>query len=384
MKRDRSPKIRLLFLVNVDWFFLSHRLPVALAAKEAGYDVWVAAADSGKGEVIRSHGFHYIPLSISRSGQAFWSELRIFIYILNLYRKVKPDLVHHVTIKPVLYGSLVSKFFPKMAVINAVTGMGFVFSGDKKASGLKNFVTLAFRMAFSKKKLKIVFQNEADRNVFLKSKLIKPEKTLLIRGSGVDCNIYKPVAQSKTDSEHPIVLLASRTIWDKGIAEYTEAARIVKRKFPDVRFLLAGLVDEGNPNVVPESLLTDWHNEGIIEWLGHIDDMAELISKASIVALPTFYPEGVPKILIEAAASGKAIVTTNRPGCNDIVKHGVNGLLVSERDSIELASAIMKLLNAPELMENMGKAGREMVLNEFDVKIVIRETLNLYKQMLAL
>lgn len=255
---------------------------------------------------------------------------------------------------------------------------------DKKASGLKRLVSATYRFALSKKKLRVIFQNEADRDDFVRNKLVKPDKTIIIRGSGVDCSIYKPFDDPTRINNKPMVLLASRMIWDKGIAEFAEAATIVKKLFPDVRFILAGKLDDGNPNAVPESWLQQKTKEGVVEWVGHQDDMVHLINGASIVALPTFYPEGVPKILIEAAACAKPIVATNRPGCNDIVKDGVNGLLVAERDSKALARAIIKLLENPLKMIEMGNAGRKIVLESFDVTIVTRQTLSLYQKMLSL
>lgn len=378
-----SKTTRLLYLVNVDWFFLSHRLPIALAAKEAGYDVWVAAADTGFGHKIREQGLKFIPLPMHRSATGLWSEISVLLFIFGLYRKIKPALAHHVTIKPVIYGSLVARFFRSVSVVNAVTGMGFVFSGDDKASLLKRLALTAYRIAFGQRKLKVIFQNESDRATFVQHKLVKPEKTTLIRGSGVDCNVFKPKDQQTALPEHPVILLASRMIRDKGIAEFAQAAGIVKKQLPGVRFVLAGMIDDSNPNAIPKDQLQEWQSAGLLAWLGHRDDMLELISQASIIALPTYYPEGVPKFLIEAAASGKPIITTNRPGCNDIVKHEINGLLIPERDSEALAGAVIHLLNNPDIMHQMGQAGRKLVLEEFDVKIVIAKTLALYEELLS-
>ena len=354
---------------------------MALAAKEAGYDVWVAAADTGDGEKIKAYGLKFVPIPVSRSGTGLIAELKSLWAIFRVYRKLRPDLVHHISIKPVIYGSLVAKLYPKTPVVNAVTGMGFVFSGDEKASGLKRIVSAAYRFVLSKNKMRVIFQNEADRDAFVNNKLVSANKTVIIRGSGVDASVFKPVKKETDKPGDPIILLASRMIWDKGVAEFVEAAAIVKEHIPDARFILAGKVDDGNPNSVPKEWLQQKTNEGFVEWLGHRDDMLELITKTTIIALPTFYPEGVPKILIEAAAAGKPIVATNRPGCNDIVQDGVNGILIPERDSKALAAAILKLLHDPEKMTQMGKAGRQRVLDEFDVRIVTGQTLELYRKL---
>ncbi len=379
MPPPKSP--RLLFVVNVDWFFLSHRLSLALAAKNAGYDVLVAAADTGDGKTIEAHGLKFIPIPFSRKGTRLSSEMAILPRIFQLYRKLKPDLVHHVSIKPVIYGTMVSRLFPKIAVVNAIPGMGFVFSGDAKADKLRHLVKAAYRIALGKKHMRVIFQNDADRNAFIQDKLIRQHKAVLIRGSGVDCNLFKP-KPGKQKTETPIVLLASRRIRDKGIPEFVEAAAIVKADFPQARFVLAGMVDEGNPNAINAEELKSWQIQGHVEWWGHCENMVELISNATIVTLPTYYPEGVPRILIEAAACGKPIVTTNRPGCSDIVRDGINGLLIPEKDAAALAHALLTLLKSPELCDQYGKEGRKLTVAEFSEEIVVGETLRLYREML--
>ncbi len=380
MPPKKSP--RLLFLVNVDWFFLSHRLPFALAAKNAGYDVIVAAADTGQGKAIEAHGLKFIPIPFSRKGTRLSSELALIPKIFRLYRKLKPDLVHHVSIKPVIYGSIVSRLFPKVPVVNAITGMGFVFSGDEKAGKLRYLVKAAYQIALGKQRMRVIFQNKGDRSAFVQNKLIEIEKTVVIRGSGVDCNAFQPQPQTQ-HSGRPIVLLASRMIRDKGIAEFVKAASIVKKQFPDARFVLAGMVDNENPNTIPADQLRAWEKQGQAEWWGHREDMVDVIAQASIVTLPTYYPEGVPKILIEAAASGKPIVTTNRPGCNDIVRDGLNGILVPEKDAKALAFALLTLLKNPELRDQYGHEGRRLAVAEFSQEVVVKETLKLYWEMLG-
>jgi glycosyltransferase involved in cell wall biosynthesis len=371
-------KIRLLYLVNVDWFFLSHRLPLALAAKEAGYDVWVTCADTGQGEKIREAGLHFIPVPFSRSGTNLTAELRAMLSVFCIYRRVRPQLVHQVTIKPVLYGSVIARlFFRKMKVINAVTGLGFTFTEAKRKSLLSGMVRAMYHFALKNKNATTIFQNPDDLKTFTEHRLIKSSQARIIKGSGVDCNIFKPTGEKP---EVPSVLLASRMIWDKGIAEFAGAAEIVKKTGRHVRFVLAGKAEEGIPNAVPEKQLRDWQEEGLLEWLGHQSDMAGLIAQASIVTLPTVYPEGVPKVLIEAAACGKPIITTNRPGCREIVRHQINGLLIPPRNPQSLAKSIIFLLNNPLVASKYGQAGRQLVLDEFSIEKVITQTLALYPQ----
>lgn len=372
---------RLLFVVNTDWFFLSHRLALALAAKEAGFEVWVAAPDTGVGEQIRDHGLHYVPIGLSRSGTAWLKEIGALLGFVRLYRKVRPDIVHLLTIKPVLYGSLAARLYRKMPVVSAVTGTGYVFSENRKGSALQKLVKTAYRIAFGKQQMRVIFQNAADLDFFVGNKLADSGKSILIRGSGVDTDQYSPrntPAAGPGANTDPVVLMACRMLWDKGVGEFAGAAARVKAKRPEVRFWLAGITDEDAPGSVPSKQLEAWQEQGLLEWLGHRNDMPALIAAASIVALPTHYPEGVPRILIEAAASGKPIVTSDRPGCNDIVRHGLNGLLIPQRDPDALAGAILTLIDDREKMARFGTAGRELACGAFSQETVIAQTLAVY------
>lgn len=376
-KLNKTQKI--LFVVNVDWFFLSHRLPIALAAKDAGFEVWVAAADTGDGEKIESFGLHFIDIPFSRKGTNILSEIRLFPKLFRLYKKLNPELVHHVTIKPVLFGSIVARLFRRIHIVNAITGLGFTFSKDTKAKSLAWGIQRAYKLALGNPRQVTIFQNPDDLNHFVQNNLIKDKQAVIIKGSGVDCSVFKP---SKDHVEGQLILLASRMIQDKGIYEFVEAAEIVKKQKPNVRFVLAGMSDDGNPNAIPVHQLESWTDEGIVEWVGYREEMVSLIQQSSMVVLPTTYPEGVPKILIEAAACGKPIITSDRPGCREIVTDRINGFLIDPGDSSELASTILTLLNDPELGKKYGGSGRERVLNEFSEEIVIEKTLALYRRMM--
>lgn len=371
-------KPKILYVVNVDWFFISHRLPLALAAKNKGYDVYVAASDSGKGELIREQGLHFIPLDFSRKGTNILSELLTLFNLFRLYIRLKPDIVHHITIKPILFGSLIARFFRKIKVVNSITGLGYAFSDDAIQSKLGRTVRWFYRFGLNNPRLTVIFQNPDDQNYFLRKKFIPHRQTILIRGSGVNCDIFRPNPDIQVEN---YVLLASRMIWDKGIMEFYEAAKILKKQQPDVQFILAGMADQGNPNAVDKEQLDSWNQEGIVKWLGHIEDMVSLLQKSHLIVLPTYYPEGVPKILIEAASCGKAIITTDTPGCREIVKNGVNGLLIEPKDSAALADAVKVLLDNPEKVKKFGESGREIVLNEFSEDLVIEQTLNIYDKL---
>lgn len=380
MSRRSGGKSRLLFVVNVDWFFLSHRLPIARAARDAGLKVTVAAADSGEGEAIRREGFDFVPLPFSRRGVAVAGEAKVLLSLMRLYRRSRPDLIHHVTIKPVLYGSLAARAVDGAKVINAVSGLGYAFSSSRRASLLRPPITALYKAALGGPRTRTIFQNPDDRDRFIRMGLVRPERTVLIRGSGVDHLRFRAEPEPEGD---PIVMLPSRLLWDKGVGTFVAAARKVRETHPEVRLALVGSPDEGNPTAVPISQLKSWISESIVEWWGHREDMPEVLSQASIVALPTTYPEGVPKVLLEAAAAARPIVTTDAPGCREIVRPGVNGLLVPPRDGEALAWAIRALLDSPKLRERFGRAGREIAVGEFAEEIVVRQTMGLYRELLG-
>jgi glycosyltransferase involved in cell wall biosynthesis len=300
-----------------------------------------------------------------------WREAKLLVYLTQLYAREKPDLVHHFTIKCVIYGSIAARFAGIKAQVNAVTGLGHVFTTDSwRTRLLKPFVRRLLRFALQGQKSRLVLQNPDDKQAFLTAQLISSENIYLIRGSGVDTEKFKLSIQKKNSVFK--ILLATRLLWEKGIKEYVEAASIVKQKYPTVEFLLAGSPDSGNPASVAPEQIAIWEREGIITVLGHVDNMDDVLSQVNLVVLPS-YREGVPRSLLEAAACGLPIVTTDVPGCREIVEHAVNGLLVPPKDSFALAKAIQYMIENPEKQAQMGMVGREKVLAEFDQKNCLRE-----------
>ena len=378
-KRPESSRPSLLFVVNVDWFFLSHRLPIALAAKEAGFHVVIAAGDTGKGDTIRQFGLDFLPMPMKRKLSGPIPEIRALLFLTRIYRKLKPDIVHHVTMKPILYGSFAAWLTGRPAVVNAISGLGYAFSSHGHAK-IRHWVAKSFyRLALHLPQSRTIFQNKDDLEEFCSSGLLHRKQAVLIRGSGVDCSRFKPTKQPEGDL---IVMLASRMLWDKGVGEFVDAARIIRKNHPDVRFVLVGSPDKGNRLTVPLVKLNEWSQDSTVEWWGQKKNMVSTFSAASIVVLPT-YREGLPKVLLEAAACGRPIVATNVPGCREIVRHGVNGLLVPPRDSAALAVAIQKLIKSPKLREQFGRAGREIVIAEFSEDIIVKQTFNLYQNLLG-
>jgi len=374
LTKEEKPCI--LFVVNVAWFFVSHRLPIAIAAQKAGYDVHVAAAEDSEVVKIRQANitFHSIPLS--RSGVSLVGEMRSLIALFRLYRTLRPYLVHHITIKPVIYGGMIARLLNVPAVVNAVPGLGYVFSGKGiKIRILRECIKNAYRVSFGHHSSRVIFQNPADRDLFLKSGVVKESQVIMIPGSGVDLGKFVPQPEPEGI---PIVILASRLLWDKGVGEFVEAATCLKIKGVKARFVLVGNSDTDNPGAVPESNLVEWQNTGIIEWWGYQQEMEKVFSSTHLVCLPSYYKEGMPKVLLEAAACGRAIITTDMPGCRDTVENGESGLLVPGRDSQALAYAMECLICDSDKRQQFGKCARNLAEKKFSLNDVIEKTLALY------
>ncbi len=369
---------KLLFFVTEDWYFCSHRLPLAMAAKNAGFDVSVVTHVDCHGEQIKNAGLNLIPIELSRRGKNPLAELRLIIRLIGIYRSVRPDIVHHVALKPVLYGGVASFFARISGVVNALAGLGFLFcSNSPKVRLFRPLVKLVFRLLLNRGNSRVILQNPDDIRLLVDGHVLKRNRITLIRGSGVDPQQFsvQPLPPGP-----PIVILASRLLWDKGVGEFVEAAERLKRQGVEARFVLIGAGDADNPSAISDQQLQRWHDEGYIEWWGRRDDMPEIMAKCHIVCLPS-YREGLPKVLIEAASCGRPIVTTDAPGCREIVRDGVNGFLVPVRDAAAVAEALKKLLESPELCSEMGLKGRELVEKEFSLEKVNRETLALYDEL---
>jgi glycosyltransferase involved in cell wall biosynthesis len=371
---------KLLFLVSEDWYFWSHRVSLAQEAKKRGYKVIVATRVNRHGNQILDLGLHLIPIKMQRRSLNPLRELLAIKEIINIYRKEKPDIVHHVAIKPVLYGSIAAYIAGIRNIINAVTGLGYVFSSNSvKACLIRPFVTTGLAVLLNRKRSRLILQNKDDYYFFVRKRIINEDKICLIRGSGVDTHHFCRVSKA---SEVPVVILISRMSWQKGIGEFIEAARILKKEGLKARFVLVGDADPHNPAMIKPAQLKKWREEGVIEWLGYRDNTAELFSQSDVACLPS-YREGLPKVLLEAAACGLPIVASDVAGCREIVRHQENGLLVPAKDAPALAKAIKHLIENPALRDKMGEQGRNLVIKEFAVEKVIDETIALYEELLS-
>jgi glycosyltransferase involved in cell wall biosynthesis len=373
---------RVLFVVNVDWFFLSHRLPIARAARDAGAEVLVATAGTGRQDEITSEGFRYVAMPFTRSGRRPLREAATLLRLIWLYARLRPDVIHHVTVKPVLYGGIAARLVARRArVVNAISGLGFAFSEDRRARRVGRLVVRLYRKVLRNPRSRTIFQNPQDRERFVSQGLVAPSQAVLIRGSGVDCDVFRP--GKRPHAMPPTVLMSSRMLWEKGIAEYVEAAGIVRAARPDVQFELAGAPDPGNPTSVPEEQLRAWDREGVITWIGHRHDLPDVLRATSIYCLPTYYPEGVPKALLEAAATALPLVASSIAGCREVVQDGVTGLLVPPRDAPALANALLRVLADDALARSLGTAARALAEREFAESVVVEQTLELYAELLA-
>ena len=370
----------IIYFVSEDWYFCSHRLPIARKALIKGFKVVVVAKVSKYGSVIESEGFELAPIEIQRGGWNLSSEFKTILALYAYYKKYKPDIVHHVAIKPVIYGTIVARVIGSIKVVNAMAGLGFVFiSNKKKVKLLRFFIHKLFRFLFNNKNVRLILQNKDDLRYFLKNKLIKKDLVTIIRGSGVDIKKFIPVEECMGI---PIVMLASRMLWDKGVGEFVEAAKILKQEGVEARFVLVGENDSENPASISNSQLNEWNELDTVEWWGDKTGMHKVLAQSSIVCLPS-YREGLPKVLLEAASCGRAIIATDVPGCREIVHNGENGILVQLKNANSLASAIKELINNPEKRKIMGTNGRRLVENEFSEETIVFQTLKVYQELLA-
>lgn len=373
-------KIRILFLITEDWYFWSHRLSLARAVRDRGFDVLIATRVHKHEKLILKEGFKLIPIKMVRRSKNVLKEFSTIIEIIKIYRKEKPDIVHHVTLKPILYGTWAAIITSIPHVINAFAGLGSIFTNKGSKWAIYKFIAcLTYRSAFFSRNAVALFQNPDDLALFVNAGITTGDRACLIKGAGVDINLFKILPEQDST---PIVILASRMIWNKGVGVLIDSARQLRKKGVKCRIVLVGVSDPENLTSIPEDILNDWNSEGIIEWWGYQDNMPVVLSKSHIVVLPTTYGEGIPKILIEAASCGRPIVATNVPGCREIVRHNENGFLVPPNDTIALANAIELLIESPDLRKKFGSRGREIVTAEFSEEIIIKQTMNLYYRLL--
>ncbi len=368
---------RLMFVVNNPAFFMSHRVPVALAAQQAGYDVHVATMDGPAVAEIQALGMTHHAIPMTRSGKHPLQELNTLRALVRLFRRVRPDVVHLVTIKPVLYGGIAARLARVPGMVAAISGLGFVFlSNSLKMRLVRAVVARLYRVALGHPNSRVIFQNANDRDLLKSLGAVRDEQVVMIRGAGVDLDAYR--ATPEPPSPPVVVTMVARLLRDKGVREFVEAASILRKRGLPVTMQLVGGVDAGNPTSATQQEVDAWQRDGAVEALGERSDIASLYAACHIAVLPS-YREGLPKSLIEAAASGRAVVTTDVPGCRDAIEPGKTGLLVPVRDVPALADAIARLVEDAALRQSMGEAGRKLAESEFDIRRVARVHVELYE-----
>ncbi len=377
---DPKPKKKILFLVSEDKYFCSHRLNLGISAIKAGFDVAIATRCNNDAQKIRDAGILVYPLEhFTRAGLNPIRQCQLILELYNIYKNYHPDVMHHVALKPIILGSLVAWWCKVPRVINALGGLGYLFTEGGISSIKKRLlhflVCKILKVICSKPNNTLILQNSDDLETLLKDANINPKQVCIIRGAGVATLDFPNVPSPK---DPPLkIACVSRLLWDKGIGELVLAAKILHDKKIPAEVLLYGTPDPENPSSISEEQLKEWHDSGVIIWKGHCEDVAKAYANCHIAVLPS-YREGLPKSLLEAASCGRPIVTTDVPGCREIVNHKINGLLVPAKNSIALANALFELIQNEPLRVKMGKAGRERIEHEFSDQIIHQQTLSLY------
>ena len=372
----------LLFVVNIAWFFISHRLQLALAAKRKGFSVHVATGvdDPADASRIRNLGLVLHELPVARGTAGFLTNAAFVSAVWRTMRTIRPSVVHNVTLKPIIVGGVFARLLRIPAVVNAVPGLGYAFSARGwRASARRLAVRVPLSLALRNPRSTAIFQNPEDLAYLVRSGVVATRRCVLIRGAGVDPAQFLPAPEP----EGPVtVVLISRMLRAKGVCDFVDAAQILRARKVDVRMVLVGDTDDAY-GAVPRAQLEKWSASGVVSWLGHRDDVPLILAAAHIVCLPTYYGEGVPRVLIEAASTARPIVATNVPGVREIVRDGLNGILIEPHRPDVLADAIAALANDAARRTEMGARGRQLVIAEFDLKDVIARTLDVYQSLLA-
>ncbi len=372
-------KLRLILFVSEDWFFLSHFLDRARLAQRSGYSCVIVARDNGSADKIRQMGFEFESVPIDRRGLNPFAAIRDFLSIRAIFKRHRPWVVHNVALKPIVLGALAARSLGITRIVNAPVGMGYFFSSSAlRAQILKPLLYLALKLSLNPSGSKVVFENSDDLEALVDSGAIRRRDARLIPGAGVDTALFRVHPEP---AGPPVVVLVARMLVDKGVREFVEAARILKRDGVPVRMQLVGAPDPNNRGTVGEDELKAWAEEGIVEWLGHRTDIAGILANSHIACLPS-YREGLPKFLLEAMASGKPIVTTDVPGCRQAVQDGINGLLVPARQPEPLAAALASLCGDAALRHKLGTAGRELAENLYANEPIGQQTLDVYRELL--
>ncbi len=369
---------KLLLVINEDRFFLSHRTRIAETARANGWDVTIVTKDTGKRHVIENMGFKYLELPVNPTGINPLEELKTLKFLYGLYRKNPDAIIHQVGLKNMLWGGIASRLTKTRGVVYAVSGLGTLF-GENNPGLISRMVIRLLRFAMNKRYVTVIFQNHDDEKLFVDRHIVKEQKVVFIKGSGVDLQEF-----SFTDQpDHtPIkVLFTARMLREKGVVDLVEAAEILRKDYQGkVEFLLCGDLSK-NPSAMTQEEIRSLVDNQYIKWLGHRSDVNALLRESDIMCLPSYYREGVPRSLIEASAVGRPIVTTDSVGCRDTVVDGVNGFIVPTHSPEKIAEALKKLIDHPELRILMGRESRKIAERDYDVDKVADTHMDIYESL---
>lgn len=377
-------KQKVILLANTDWYLFNFRLSLAYMLRDRGFDVILLSPNGSYGPKLRDLGFCWEVMPMERRSLNPWREFGLVLWLARFFRRERPLLVHGFTIKGAVYGSLAARLAGVPIRVNAIDGMGYVFTSDQlRARMLRPVVRHVMRSAFHGERSAVILQNSDDVALFKHSRLAADRSLRLIKGAGVNLTRYLPHGPHVSQPRAPLrVVLAARLIWEKGIGEFVEASRMLRSEGRSVTFLLAGSPDEGNPAAIRRSQIEKWVCDGLLVWLGHVSDMPALLSDVDVVVLPSYYREGLPTTLIEGAACALPLITTDAPGCREVVtRNGEDGILIPARDAKALADAIRILDDDRALGVKLGLAARKRALEEFDESIVLGEMFAVYQEL---
>ncbi|NMC58150.1 MAG: glycosyltransferase family 4 protein [Candidatus Methanofastidiosa archaeon] len=365
--------MKIALTATTSWNLYNSRLILARDLKSAGHTVHFFAPEDEFTKYLIADGFKWHDFPIKPRGKSVFEEVKSLLFLINLYRSEKPDLVNNFTPKGVIYGSLAARIAGIKRIYNTITGLGFAFSTNA-GTFLRNLLIFLYRISL--KNTVILFQNRDNLDYFIKSGLSTHKNSILISGSGVDMDRFAP--SPEPNKGKIIVILPSRFVEEKGIRYFVEAAKIIKSQNLPIRMVLIGKAEPDQPTSINQNEITTWVTEGIVEWWGWHNEMEKIYPLAHIVCLPTYYMEGIPKSLIEAAACGRPLIATNVPGCREIIHEGENGILVPVKNAKLLANAIIQLANDGDLRRRMGKQSRIIAETEYSAKIIVNEYFNAY------
>lgn len=377
--------MKFVLFANTDWYLYNFRLSTALELAAQGHEVVMLSPPGEFGARFEQHGLRWITLDMERASLNPLREAMTLRALVAVLKRERPALLHSFTVKCAVYGALASRVTGVPAVVAAIAGMGYVYTSDRpKARMLRPVVSALMRGTLAGGHSRLILQNPDDAEAFVRARLVPQQRIRVIRGSGVDTKRFHPMLPAAAGQRRPLrVVLAARLLWEKGVAEFVEAARLLKQGGRDIEFLLAGTPDPGNPRSVTLAEVQAWAKAGIVDWLGHVEDMPSLLRSVDVMVLPSYYREGVPKSLIEGAASGLALVTTNLPGCREVVpEHGIDGLHVPPRDPTALAHLLAQLDDDREMVRRLGLRARENAVTHFDESAVVRRTIEVYDELL--